>query len=440
MSTTPSDIAQSILKRAAAKADSAEVMYQDSESRGVEFQSNLLKSVSGSAQRGVGLRIIHNGRLGFSSTSDMDRIDLLVDDALASAKLGQEAKFQFPPQPAGLPEVEVFDPEVAGLGMERAASIVREGMGLILAAFPDCHCNGGVAAEHGYTILCNSAGLHHEELTSEYGMSIGGFMVRGESFLWVGEGEESSRFSADILHHAKRVADWIRYSEKEVRLGEESLPVLFTPNALEFLLSTFEMNTNGKLVQKGASVLAKRVGEQVLGKDVTIADDPLVDYASGSMAIDAEGVPAKRNVLFENGVLKGFLYDLQTAGMMSAASTGNGLRGYSSAPSPGATNWRMSPGKVSHEAMLSGMKRGILLDSALGAGQSNMLAGDFSINVELGFLVENGEIVGRLKDCMIAGNAFDIFNRIQNISSDMEWRGSTELPYICFDSMSIVGR
>jgi PmbA protein len=440
MNMKPADIAQDVLKRARAKADSAEVIYQDSESRSVDFQSNQLKSVSGSAVRGIGLRVIHNGRLGFSSTSDLDRLDGLMGDALASAQFGQEAKFQFPPQPKELPEVKAFDPEVAGLGMDRAADIVREGMRHILAAAPDCHCNGGVGSEHGNTVLCNSAGLHHEELTSEYGMSIGGFMVRGESFLWVGEGEESSRFSSDILRHAQRVVEWIKLSEKETRLGAEDLPVLFTPSALEFLLSTFEMNANGKLVQKGASLLAKRVGERVLGENVTIVDDPLVDYAAGSIPIDAEGVPARRNVLFENGVLKGFLFDLQTAGMMSAVSTGNGLRGYNSSPSPGTTNWRMSPGNVPHKQVLAGLKRGILLDSALGAGQSNMLAGDFSINVELGFLVENGEIVGRLKDCMIAGNAFDIFNRIQSISAETEWHGTTELPYVCFDSLSVVGR
>jgi len=271
-------------------------------------------------------------------------------------------------------------------------------------------------------------------------MSVGGFMVRGESFLSVDEGEDSCRFSADILRHAERVARWIRLSEKEARVGEERLPVIFTPNGLAFLLETFEINTNGKMVQKGASVLAKRVGEKVLGDAVTFIDDPLVDYGAGSMAIDGEGVPARRNVLFQNGVLQGFLFDLQTAGMMGVPGTGSGMRGYSASPSPGGTNWRMAGGTTPFSRMLSGLKRGLLVNSALGAGQSNMLAGDFSVNVDVGFLVENGEIVGRVKDCMLAGNSFEAFNRIREISAETEWRGTAELPYVCFDAMSVVGR
>jgi PmbA protein len=440
MNTNVGDMAQSILALARGKVDAAEVLYQDSESRGVDFQDNQLKTVSGGAMRGAGLRVIHNGRLGFSCTSDFDRLDALVDDALASAQFGELARFEFPSAPDGLPEVKIFDPAVAGLGMDRAADLVRDGIRCVLDAVPDCHCSGGVGAEHGHTVLCNSSGLHHEEISSEYGISIGGFLVRGEGFLSVGEGEDSSRFSPDVLRHARRVVEWIRLAEKEARVGEESLPVLLTPNALEFLLSTFVMNTNGKTVQKGASVLANRIGEKVLGENVTIADDPLVDYAAGSMAIDGEGTPARRNVLFENGVLRRFLFDLQTAALLSAAPTGSGMRGYSSSPSPGTSNWRMAAGMTPYAQMLAGLKRGILLDAALGAGQSNMLAGDFSVNVELGFLVEDGEIIGRVKDCMIAGNAFDAFNRIREISAETEWHGTTELPYVCFDEMSVVGR
>ena len=149
---------------------------------------------------------------------------------------------------------------------------------------------------------------------------------------------------------------------------------------------------------------------------------------------------ARRKAIFENGVLKEFLYDLQTAGHMGAQSTGNGVRGYSSAPSPGIANVRLAGGSTPYRKILSGLKRGLLIEAALGAGQSNVLAGAFSVNVELGFLIENGEIVGRVKDCMLAGNAFDAFNHIRDISAETGWHGSTELPYVCFESLSVAGR
>jgi len=434
------DIAQKILEKARKKADAAEVLYGEAESAGVRFQDNQLKTVSGSATRGVGLRVIHRGRLGFSSTNDLDSVDLLVANALDSAAFGQEARFEFPRAAAGAQGVKVDDPAVAQLSMERAAGMMKEGVARVLESYPEAHCGGGVGREFGRSVLCNSAGLHYEEPATHFAMGVSAFLMRGESFLWVDEGEDSCRFSSDLLRHVREVVEWIRLSEKEARLGEEELPVLFTPNALDFLLATFESNTNGKLVQKGASVLAKRVGERVLDARVTLWDDPLADYAPASMSVDCEGIPTRRKAIFEHGVLKEFIYDLQTAGVMGAQSTGNAVRGYSSAPAPGLTNVRLAPGRTPYKEMLSGIQRGLLIDAALGAGQSNVLAGAFSVNVELGFLIENGRIVGRVKDCMLAGNAFDAFNHIRDISAETKWHGSTELPYVCFESLSVAGR
>ena len=434
------DIPVKLLELASRKADAAEVVYHEAEDRSVHFQDNRLKSVSTRAVRGVGLRLIHEGRLGFSSTNDLDTLDQVLAHALASAAFGQEAKFEFPSRVTECREVALFDSRAESLPMERAADMTREGIAHVLAAYPDAHCGGGVGRDVSRSVLCNSAGLFREETSTGFAMGLSAFLVRGESFLWVDEGESSCRLSDNTGRHAEKVVDWIRLCDKEVRLSAEKLPVLFTSHAVGLLLATFESNTNGKLVQKGASVLAERLGEKVLDERVTLWDDPHVDYAAGSCAVDGEGIPTRRKPLFENGVLKNFIYDLQTAGMVGAESTGNGMRGYSSMPGPANANLRLAPGRTPYRDILSGMKRGILIDQALGAGQSNVLAGEFSVNVELGFLVENGEVVGRVKDCMLAGNAFDAFNHIRDISAETEWHGPVELPAVCFESVSVVGR
>ena len=89
--------------------------------------------------------------------------------------------------------------------------------------------------------------------------------------------------------------------------------------------------------------------------------------------------------------------------------------------------------------MIRSMKRGLLVQQVLGAGQSNVIAGEFSVNIDLGFLVENGEIVGRVKDCMIAGNVYDAFNHIAAVGSESEFRGSTRTPAIHFESLTVAG-
>ena len=440
MAEATQNIPEQLLDMAAKQADSAEVVYQDAEDGSVEFQDNKLKSVSTRAVRGVGLRVIHEGRIGFSCTNDMNDLNRVVKNALASAAFGQEAKFEFPDRVNTSTQVKHYDRATADLTMERAADITREGIAAILEAYPDTHCAGGISRNVGRFVLCNTRGLRHEEESTVAGMGLSGFMVRGESFLWVDEGESSCRFSSEILPMARKLIEWIRLSEKEVSLGSEKLPVLFTSHAINLLLATFEANTNGKTVQKGASVLADRMDEKILDERVTIWDDPLVDYATGSCVVDAEGVTACRKPLFENGVLRNFVFDLQTAGIMGKESTGNGMRGYSSLPRPSNTNIRVAPGRTPYKELLAGMKRGLLIDQALGAGQSNVLAGAFSVNVELGFLVEDGEIVGRVKDCMLSGNAFEAFNNVRDLSAETEWHGSSELPAVCFESLSVVGR
>jgi len=138
-------------------------------------------------------------------------------------------------------------------------------------------------------------------------------------------------------------------------------------------------------------------------------------------------------------VLMNYYYDLQTAGMMNTRSTGNGGRGSGSQPAPGTTNIIVRPGDAKLEAMIRGMKRGLLVDQVLGGGQSNLLAGYVSVNIDMGFLIENGEIVGRVKDCMLACNIFEAFKRVVAISDAPEWHGALYAPAIQFDAISVAG-
>ena len=124
---------------------------------------------------------------------------------------------------------------------------------------------------------------------------------------------------------------------------------------------------------------------------------------------------------------------------MKTKSTGNGNRGFASQPSPSNSNVIVNPGNMSFEAMIKDIKYGVLVDQVLGAGQSNILAGEFSVNIDLGYLIENGEITGRVKDCMIAGNAFAVFNNIIAMGNIAEWYGSIKVPPFYFRALNIAG-
>ncbi|HJO55450.1 MAG TPA: metallopeptidase TldD-related protein, partial [Candidatus Scalindua sp.] len=228
-------------------------------------------------------------------------------------------------------------------------------------------------------------------------------------------------------------------AEKVIDISTSAYPVVFTSKAIGTLLSTFESGCNGKLVQKGVSPLTGKLGEKIMDERVSIYDDPTIDYADGSYICDDEGVAARRTPLFESGVLKNYIYDLQTAGIMNAESTGNGTRSFASQPSPGNSNVIVELGDMKFENMIKDMKNGILVDQVLGGGQSNVLAGEFSVNIDLGYLVENGEIVGRVKDCMIAGNVFEVFNNIVALGDKSDWHGALKVPPFYFRSVNLAG-
>lgn len=211
--------------------------------------------------------------------------------------------------------------------------------------------------------------------------------------------------------------------------------MIFTPNGLSALLLSLTLGLDGKNVYLGASPLRDKVGETIADPRFTLVDDPLVDYGANSSAFDEEGMPRQVLPLIEKGVLRNFVYDLDTAGRLGARPTGHG-------PHRSYTNLVISPGQTPYAEMIRNLKQGLLVDSFLGLGQGNPINGEFSVNVYLGYKIENGEIVGRVKDVMLAGNAYQALKEITELSLEHEWiNWPTGLaPYVKVNRLSVVAK
>lgn len=431
-------IEEKILDLTLKHTPSVEVLYEEGESRSVSFENNKLKYVNTKSIRGIGLRVIKDGRIGFSSTTDFRKPEKLVANAIESAKFGQRAAFDFPSRNT-FPKVNIFDQNVIDFHIHKCVDIGKEAIDRALTANSSYECSVGIGKGYGMRRLMNSKGLDISSSSTAFSMGIEILRVKDQSLLWVGEGESSKNLITDLNKHVDKALRGLQLAEKELKLKTGSYPVVVTAKAMGNLLATFEAGCNGKLVQKGASPLTNKLGEKIIDERVSIYDDATIDLADSSYPWDGEGVPSQRVPLFEKGVLKNFLFDLQTAGIMKTKSTGNGSRGFSSQPSPGNSNVIVEPGDMPLETMIKNTKYGVLVDQVLGGGQSNILAGEFSVNIDLGYLIENGEIVGRVKDCMFAGNVFEVFNNIIAIGDKAEWHGSTKLPPFYFKAINIAG-
>lgn len=424
-----------LLDLATSAHKNAEVFAVSSERRHVEFEANRPKNIGQSQSSGIALRIINgDGRIGFSSTTDEDKIDELVDRTNALSEFGAEAKFQFPTA-SDYPSVETVDDSAYSVTDDQLLSFGRSAIDAILSEFPEALCAADFSVSSGQQRLLNSKGVDVEHSHTSCSFYMGVELIRGTDMLSIWDGivltGPVDEPNADRI--VNRLLTKLRNSQNilDAPSGKD-IPVLFSPvgfngTFLPPLLSGF----NGKNVATGSSPLIDRWGEKMLDERISITDDPLHPMTPASRSMDDEGIPSRRIDFVRNGVVGEPFLDLQTAGEVGQDSTGCGMRSIATTPSPSTSYVTMEGGETPNDAMFDGIKQGILVEQLLGAGQGNELGGDFRANLSLGFLIEDGEIVGRVKDTMISGNVYETLNNVDKISEQPEtvW-GTRSLPWV----------
>jgi PmbA protein len=198
---------------------------------------------------------------------------------------------------------------------------------------------------------------------------------------------------------------------------------------------------NGKVVLQGASPIGNKLGETVFDSKFSLFDDPTIDYAPRSRPCDDEGITSQRTPLVENGNIRNFLYDLQTAGQAKAKSTGSGSRGRGGLISPSPAAFVFKTGDTTFMEMVQDIKEGLVVEQLMGAEQGNILGGEFSGNVLLGYKIENGKIVGRVKNTMVSGNVYQILKDIAAFGKEAKWvGGGVFTPHIYCPSLAVTSK
>jgi PmbA protein len=432
---------EEILELARKVAEEAEVFQVDTDETPVHFEANRLKAIHSKQSSSVSLRIIKNGRLGYAAASGRVDIQDLVNNAVETAQFGQEARFGFP-SGNSFPDVKILDPEVEEVSIAEMIELGQKMIDPLLRSNPGIVCEAGVSRETVSIDLINSKGGQARYRKSVFGLEVGGTLIRDTDMLFVGDGKESCRPLRDIGPVINTVLRQLELARDMASVATRRMPVIFTPDGLiSALIPSLMAAFNGKIVMEGASPIGKRLGEEVFDNKLSLYDDALVEYAPHSRPCDDEGVPSQRTPLIENGVIRNFLYDLQTAGQAKAKTTGSGSRGRGGLISPSPSAFIINTGELTFDDMVTGIKEGLIIEQLMGAEQGNILGGDFSGNVLLGYKIENGKIVGRVKNTMVSGNIYQMLKRIEALGKESKWvGGALYSPHIYCSDVSVASK
>ncbi len=429
---------EEIIARARRDADAAEVFYVSSEEMPVQFEANRLKSIQSKQSTSVSLRLIKDGRIGYAATNQVQDVEHLVAMALETAHFGQVARFKFP-GPEAYPEVATYNEATAAVTLATMVDLGQEMIERVRSRYDEVSCEAQVDRTLLRVQGLNSNGGQADYRLSSFSLALEGTRVRDTDMLFVGDGITSCQPLLDVSEVTDKVLRQLELAEKQAMTGRRPLPVIFTPSGIaSALVSPLMAAFNGKLVLEGASPLAGQIGAKLFDEKISLSDDPLQEYRPHSRPCDDECVSSRRTPLINRGTVEAFLYDLQTAALAGTVSTGSGNRGRGGLPAPAPGAFVIEPGDVSLEEMIADMRQGIVIEQMMGADQTNILGGDFSGNVLLGYKVEVGEIVGRVKNVMASGNVYDLLRNVTAVGSDTRWVGGfLKTPSLYFPKLSV---
>ncbi len=256
----------------------------------------------------------------------------------------------------------------------------------------------------------------------------------------------------DYWHTSARSAEKLESAEQVGRIAAErvlrrlnarkvptqKVPVILEPRTARSFLGDIFDAVNGSAIYKHASFLAGKLGEQIASENLTVIDDATIPGLFGSSPFDDEGVASRRTVVIERGVLKNYLLNTYTARKLGMKTTGNASRGITGNAGVGPGNFFIEAGAKTPEEMIKGIRSGLYVTELIGGG-ANTVTGDYSSGAA-GLWIENGELTYPVSEITIAGNMKQMLRDIQQVGSDLEFRGSVASPTMLIGEMTISGQ
>lgn len=422
-------------------ADEIEVGVGDGTEFSVDVRLGEIENLVEAGSRSMGLRIIKDKKNAFASSSDLDEETLkrLIRNAVRRAELSSRDEFSGLPtlskrgvDPAAL---SIYDPEIERLDSKTKIGLALETERIALADKRITNSHGAsFVTNDGTAVLASSNGFLGRFQKSYCSLSVG--LQAGATDDMVEDFWFSSQTHFEALERPEQIARTaVERTVRQLRprkIKTQKVPVIFEPMMTSGLLGFLFSCVAGTAIYQKSSFLVGKLGRRIASDAITVVDDGRMPGKLGTSPFDSEGVPSRRTVVVQKGILKNYLCNTYAARKLKLRSTGNADGG-----GVGPNNFYLEPGPHAPSDIIRSCEKGLVLIRTLGHGL-NPVNGDISRGA-FGLWIEKGEIAYPVSEITISGNLGELLKNIEMVGSDLEFRGSICGPTIKVAEMMVSG-
>jgi PmbA protein len=443
------DIAGGAVEKAMARgATGVECTLSEGDEFSVTVRMSEVETLKEAGSRAAGIRVLLGKRVGSSYTSDLtpEGIAQMLDAAFEIGEITTEDPFTGLPDVSDLGKLEgdlqLYSEDIDSISTAEKIELARRTEAAAFAFDPRISNSKGASFDTyaGHHVFANSLGFAGEYRRSYCSISVmpvakeGTVMERdywhssARRFAGLDQPEEVGRIAAE---RAIR-----RLNARKVET--QKVPVIFEPRTARSLLDHVFDAIDGRSIYRSASFLAGKLGEKIAADSVNIIDDGTLPGLMGTSPFDDEGVPSRRTVVIENGVLKSYLLNSYAARKLGMRTTGNASRGITGNAGISTGNFYLEKGTRSQQEMIRGVKNGFFVTELIGHGV-NIVTGDYSRGAA-GIWIRDGELAFPVSEVTIASTLQGMLAGIVGIGDDLRFRGSMESPTLMIREMTVGGR
>lgn len=431
------EIADNCVREVEKLSDNWEIFIANSETIEVESKNDILNFAKQEIEKGIGIRILKDNKMGFAYTTDLDKIPETAQKALDNSKLNKvDENYEFAPAEKVNDVKGTYDAKYDDLNMDECCEFLEN----IIERTKENKCNvtsAGFSASKGEELIVNSNGVSIYDKGTGFSEGLSAYIEKDGQYAAAYDFNSSRHLDLEYEKLTDDVCKLVHDSLNTKSIETKNCDVILDYYAASGLLSTFIQGFNSENVLRGRSILHDKISTEITDSNLTIIDNPLLENGMGTSKCDGEGTASKKTTLVENGVLKSFLYDIYTANKSGCESTSNGYRSsYLTTPDVSPSNLEL---KFKNSIGLDEIDSGVITTSVLGAHTANPISGDFSVELSNAFTVENGEITDGVKKAMISGNIYELMKKCEGIESEIKQKGPFIIPKIMVHDLKVIG-